>query len=409
VAIALIAAAATVFGGDKKAGAGEIFLESADATGSAPFTPSVAKAATPVAPVAIPPVTSGGDSGAITTSRGSTPGLFGGTRDAKSCDAEALITFLTDATNAVKASSWRAALRDGGVDVQPGDIAAYIRSLTPVVLLRDTRVTNHGFRNGRADPFQAVIQAGTAVMLDQFGVPRVKCACGNPLLAPIEVRESPRYVGTRWTGFSPTDVQVVTRAEQPVTQFVLRDTQSGAPFGRPAGVDAGPDVDASLPGVVGATTTTAVPATTAAKQATDIARQGNVNASTVFPGGEFPARLAIDGSAATSWFSAGPENGNSTFAWQGPEAMIQSIKLVSNRNHARPDFRTGFGFGQVTIELYDSQQRLVFEQSAALPGTPDPDVTFQPNAVGNRMLIHFSGHEDPTCGGFAELQILAVV
>ena len=29
-------------------------------------------------------------------------------------------------------------------------------------------------------------------------------------------------------------------------------------------------------------------------------------------------------------------------------------------------------------------------------------------AVGNRMLIHFTGHEDPTCGGFAELQILAV-
>jgi hypothetical protein len=155
--------------------------------------------------------------------------------------------------------------------------------------------------------------------------------------------------------------------------------------------------------------TTAAPTTAAPKQATDIARQGNVNASTEYPGGEFPARLAIDGSTATSWFSAGPENGSTTFAWQGPEAMIQSIKIVSNRNHARPDFRKGFGFGQVTIELYDSQQKLVFEQSAALPGTPDPDVTFQPNAVGNRMLIYFSGHEDPTCGGFAELQILAVV
>ena len=408
VAVGLIGVAATVFGGEKEAAAGEIFLESANATGANPFTPSVAKASTPVSAAAVPPVTSNGSTNAITTTRGSTPGLYGGTRDAQSCDAEALITFLTAPANATKASSWRGALRAGGVDVQPGDIATYIRSLTPVVLLRDTRVTNHGFKNGRANPFQAVIQAGTAVMLDQFGIPRVKCACGNPLLPPVEVRDSPKYVGTRWTGFSPTGVQVVTRSEEPVNQFVLRDTESGAPFGRPAGVGAGPDVDATLAGLT-APTTTVAPTTVAPKQAVDIARQGNVNASTVYPGGEFPARLSIDGSAATSWFSAGPENGSSTFAWQGPEAMIQSIKIVSNRNHARPDFRKGFGFGQVTIELYDSQQKLVFEQSAALPGTPDPDVTFQPNAVGNRMLIYFSGHEDPTCGGFAELQILAVV
>jgi hypothetical protein len=403
--VGAVGAASTVFGGDEKAAAGEIFLESADATGANPFTPSVASKAPAISGAAVPPVTSTGG-GAIQTTRGSTPGLFGGTRDTKSCDPEALVRFLTDSANASKASAWRIAFRDGGVDVQPGDIPSYIRSLTPVVLLRDTRVTNHGFRNGRATPFQAIIQAGTAVLIDQFGVPRVKCACGNPLLNPVEVRDSPRYVGTKWTGFSPTAVQVVTRSPDPVTQFVLRDVQSGEPFGRPAGADAGPDVDATLTGggTATATTTTAAP-----KQATDIARQGSVNASTTYPGGEFPARLSIDGSPATSWFSAGPENGSSTFAWQGPEAMIQSIILVSNRGHARPDFRRGFGFGQVTLELYNSKHELVFEQTASLPGTPDPDVTFQPNKVGNRMLIHFTGHEDPTCGGFAELQILAVV
>jgi hypothetical protein len=40
-----------------------------------------------------------------------------------------------------------------------------------VILQRDTRVTNHGFRNGRATPTQSILQAGTAVLVDEYGVP----------------------------------------------------------------------------------------------------------------------------------------------------------------------------------------------------------------------------------------------
>jgi actin-like ATPase involved in cell morphogenesis len=408
--VALVGAVTLLTGGGngdgQDAAEGEIFLEAVGSTGTDPFTPSVASGETAVTPSTTPPVTSGGGgTGGATVvgaTRGGVPGLFGGTRDQRSCDAEALIRFLTDEANAAKASAWRAALQAGGVSVGVGDITTYIRSLTPVVLLRDTRVTNHGFRNGRATPFQAVLQAGTAVLLDEFGVPRVKCACGNPLLPPREVRGSIDYRGTRWTGFSSEQVHVVVPAEEPLGGFVLRDPSSGATFGRPVGFEAGPDVDATLEGVVPPTTTTTTP-----KQPVDVTRQGQVNASSTFPGGEFPARLAVDGSTQTSWFSAGPEGGTSTYTWQGTEALMQSVKVISNRDH--PEFPTGFGFGNITLQLFNAGGAKVFEQSSALPGTPDPDVLFQPNMVGSKVVLIFSGHEDPTCGGFAELQVMALV
>lgn len=38
-------------------------------------------------------------------------------------------------------------------------IPGYVSELTPMVLIVDTRVTNHGYRNGAPTTFQAVLQA----------------------------------------------------------------------------------------------------------------------------------------------------------------------------------------------------------------------------------------------------------
>ena len=64
-------------------------------------------------------------------------------------------------------------------------VARYIRKLKPVTLTRDTQVTNHSFEGGRAVAFQAILQAGTAVLVDKYGEPVVRCRCGNPLTTPI--------------------------------------------------------------------------------------------------------------------------------------------------------------------------------------------------------------------------------
>ncbi len=108
---------------------------------------------------------------------GTAPGLYGGSGDARVCDADQLVAYLGQ--HADKATAWA-----GVLGIAPADIKSYVASLTPVVLTTDTIVTNHGYRDGRATTLQSVLQAGTAVLVDNTGTPRVKCNCGNPLTPP---------------------------------------------------------------------------------------------------------------------------------------------------------------------------------------------------------------------------------
>lgn len=181
---------------------------------------------------------------------GSAPGLYGGTRDAGSCDPEKLIAFLQSEPD--KAGAWA-----GVQGIEVTAIPSYVRGLTPVVLRRDTRVLNHGYRDGRATPRPAVLQAGTAVLVDRFGVPRVKCGCGNPLDEPRPVTTSTTYTGTRWADFDPARV-VVVRQDVEVEVFVLIDLRTGDPFRRPTGTKGDDDAEATA----STTTTTTEPATT---------------------------------------------------------------------------------------------------------------------------------------------------
>ena len=103
------------------------------------------------------------------------------------------------------------------------------------MLLQDTRVTNHGFENGRARPHQSVLQAGHAVLVDRFGVPRAKCSCGNPLAPPRPVPVTPDYVGPAWTGFDPSAIVVVIENDEVGNGFVIVDLGNGELITRPIG------------------------------------------------------------------------------------------------------------------------------------------------------------------------------
>ncbi|MGE0822917.1 MAG: hypothetical protein AB7G75_11650 [Candidatus Binatia bacterium] len=141
----------------------------------------------------------------------------------------------------------------------------------------------------------------------------------------------------------------------------------------------------------------------------DITAEGNVQASSTFGGNQFPAQLAVDGLQSSSWFSAGPEpQGTTTFLWTGrQDDMISSVAILSNALHENLSFRRNFGFGSVTIQVLTSSGAVVFQQSVALPGTPDPSIIVEPGVVGRAVRLVFSGHEDPECGGFSELQVVA--
>jgi hypothetical protein len=218
-------------------GSGEIFLEPAAAAGPDPFTPSVdTKVQAAGMPLGNRPASTGGTTGSI-TKLGGDPGLYGGTRSQSSCDVAQLIGFLQ--ANPALGQAWA---QVQGISV--ADLPTYIGSLTPVVLRADTRVTNHGFAQGRATPRQSVLEAGTAVLVDAYGVPRARCYCGNPLVQPAAVPVTPTYTGARWPGFDPGGITVVVQNTTVITVITLIDLDTGQPFDRPIGSRGEGDRDA---------------------------------------------------------------------------------------------------------------------------------------------------------------------
>lgn len=211
---------------------GELFLESATSMGANPFTKSTAtgtaQTTTTAAPTTTSPTPAEGQT-VVGTVNGSSAGLYGGTLNEASCDREKQIAFLQE--NPDKAAAFASVL-----GIATDEIPDYIRSLTPVVLRHDTRVTNHGFVDGTATAFQSVLQAGTAVLVDKSGIPRVRCMCGNPLLPPAAIEGDVRYQGQSWPGFA-LDQTIVIRNDIDIDIFILIDMRTGDWFDRPAGTD----------------------------------------------------------------------------------------------------------------------------------------------------------------------------
>ncbi|MGW0420687.1 DUF6777 domain-containing protein [Streptomyces sp. NPDC003015] len=204
-------------GGSTAAGGnGEVFLQAAAKTGPDPFTESTAKDST-VPPVSATPTGSSSEpANAVRGVDGAAPGLYGGTRNVSSCDIEKQVKTLgaDPAKNSVFASV---------AGVQPSGVPAFLRSLTPVQLRMDTRVTNHGYRDGAATSYQAVLQAGTAVLVDDRGVPRTRCACGNPLTPPVAQQSTPKPTGDSWASYHPSNVVVVAPSTTVINIFVIYD------------------------------------------------------------------------------------------------------------------------------------------------------------------------------------------
>lgn len=235
------ASCSTSTGSDRGAGDDPfdtVVLQGVDTVEIDPFTESVATAQftsfSSRVTDAISAALAGFDAaaGAMRTIPGDTPGLYGGTGDAATCDLGALNGFLADPANADKAEAFAAVL---GIEVD--DIGDSLDGFTTVVLSVDLFVTNHGFRDGAANPFAAVLQAGTAVAVDRNGVPRVKCGCGNPLApapAGMVLDDAPTS-GDAWPGWNPAEVATAGASAQPVDDFELIDVETGETYRRPAG------------------------------------------------------------------------------------------------------------------------------------------------------------------------------
>jgi hypothetical protein len=202
---------------------GTVQLEPVSYTGANPFTPPVGTDQSGVTP---PPQAGG-------TFPGDTVGLYGGSATESGCDQAKLVAYLQE--NPAKATAWA-----GVLGIVSADIPTFVAGLTPALLRSDTRVTNHGFSNGAAVAVPAVLQAGTAVLVDAHGFPVTKCFCGNPLTAPT-VFSSTTFVGPQWTTFVATSVTVIVPVTQVVNQFTIVEPGTGNSFQRPTGSSGGQD------------------------------------------------------------------------------------------------------------------------------------------------------------------------
>ncbi|MET9883227.1 DUF6777 domain-containing protein [Streptomyces sp. NPDC006430] len=188
----------------------DVHLQPVTTAGPDPFTPSSATGESAPAQPPLPNPTGRG----IRTVNAATPGLYGGTQRLGSCDVEQQLRTLT--AEDAKARAFALV-----TPIEQSKIPEFLRGLTPVVLRADTRVTSHGFRDGRANGFQSVLQAGTAVLVDDHGMPRVRCAGGNPLLAPRAPRDAPVLKGEQWSGYQPHQVIVIEPTPQKISSLVI--------------------------------------------------------------------------------------------------------------------------------------------------------------------------------------------
>ncbi|MEW2395382.1 DUF6777 domain-containing protein [Streptomyces sp. NPDC046862] len=172
--------------------------------------------------------------------QGNAPGLYGGSGKPRICDVERLKEFLTNPKNDQKAREWA---RIVGIKPARKDrIEEYLDGLTPVFLRHDTLVVNHDYKKGRAVAFDALLEAGIAVLVDDKGMPAVKCSCGNPL-RPFD--KNPEHIAvefddgnTKWDGFDESDVVTVRPAPQTLDRVVLVDVHDpDRGITRPVGSD----------------------------------------------------------------------------------------------------------------------------------------------------------------------------
>ncbi|MEV2211923.1 DUF6777 domain-containing protein [Streptomyces sp. NPDC050997] len=157
--------------------------------------------------------------------QGDTPGLYGGSKQPTLCDVERLEQFLTDPANERKAQAWARAL-----GIAREEIPDYLERLTPVLLRHDTLVKNHDYKKGKAVPYDSLLQAGIAILVDPRGLPAAKCSCGNPL-RPFQgdtSRISVRFEdgNKKWRGYERSSVVAVRPASRTLDRIALVDVHT---------------------------------------------------------------------------------------------------------------------------------------------------------------------------------------
>lgn len=204
-------------------GTSEVQLESVSSAGSSPFMSPVGEDQSGVTP---PP----GSAGEIS---GGTDGLFADNGGGPSCDVQSLVSNLQ--VDESRAQAWAEVL-----GTRSEEIPQFVENLKPVLLRSDTSVTSHGYANGQYTAYPAVLQAGTAVFINDRGEPTVKCFNGNPLTKG-EFNPQSRYTGSAWEHFRAGAVTSIQPNPTMIQNPKLTDIDGSSGSGGQTGTKPKPD------------------------------------------------------------------------------------------------------------------------------------------------------------------------
>ncbi len=244
VIVGVIAAAVVILGGGGPDDS-EILLEPIGHAGPSPFSPpaspdpdsTVAAFATqgPPEPTDAALAADRPDPAAALEQRngqlavsGTAAGVFASPGPAGACDPDIIARHLSGDPDT--ADAWA-----GVFGIDAAEIPQMLESLTALYLGADTQVVNHVLVDGDAVPYHAVLQRGTAVLIDVQGAPRVRCASGSPLAEATSDPDDADIVGQSWGGFSEDTVIVVESGPEPVESFDTINVETGEPEQIPAG------------------------------------------------------------------------------------------------------------------------------------------------------------------------------
>ncbi|HEY2222422.1 DUF6777 domain-containing protein [Actinomycetospora sp.] len=126
---------------------------------------------------------------------GDTTGLYAATTPAACTTADYLTQLQGDPA--------KLAALGGVFGIGATDVPAFVESLSPVVLRANTSVTDHPYTDGAFTAQPAILASGTAVLVNSYGEPTIKCFNGNPLT----------------TGATAADAVTVVPTTAVITQF----------------------------------------------------------------------------------------------------------------------------------------------------------------------------------------------
>lgn len=121
------------------------------------------------------------------------------------------------------------------LDVPQAGLEKYLYTLTPARLLHDTAVTEHR-PSGPDDGRPAVLEAGTAVLVDRFATPRIRVASGTPLTPLPGGDSAPADPGAEWPGYAPAGTAIAAPAEEALGGVLLAGADGELTVGGPEGL-----------------------------------------------------------------------------------------------------------------------------------------------------------------------------